>query len=1253
MEVVCKNVPPDLDRNTLRKELTPFVEALKIEVWECEKLKNRKIAFIQFLNPSDGQRFLAKHGQKTAVRNKTAASPTQPEKQPSKSRNIPRLRITNTAIFVEKSNRPLNLGHMQHEQHQQRQQARGPARDQSASQALEFDIHRLEAGHNAFRKTALTFFRATSAPEAHIMHVRMTPRVLTITKPGEYRFEIFTNTVQSFVYSDVDNSCTLVLAEPPRCFAAVGELNSRGPEYERSDCCLSWRDHGRYVADCLVYKFTILRRDGNERAISDLADSIRDHQYAPFVRYRIAQENHPEPFVQDFESSMTSFRGRLDNYNLRKGALPFPVLFQVQALVSNNYLHPSAGSRLLAEMDKIASEARADGAPFPLTVDAIKKLHQDIPWVTPETDPNELHVPALAKLVVQYASSARRENPAERHPVYGTPIPGHQAWIMKAMITPTRIIFHGPEAESQNRILRMFPNHTDYFIRCLFVDEDGQDMMFNPKVSNEPIYRRWRKILKDGFRVGGRHYSFFAFSHSSLRSHSVWFMAPFTDDEYMPQDYDSIIRLLGTFDDIRVPAKCAARIGQAFSETPYAVPIFKENILTRYIPDIKSRDGVRVFSDGVGTISKGAMEIFWKYLPESAAAVTCFQIRYGGAKGMLSLDTRLPGKMICIRNESMQKFQSNDLKEVGICDTASRPLRLMLNRQMIKILEDMGTRDQWFIDLQNKELRFLRAVTASANNTSTFLRHQLIGTNMGFPQFIRELYYLGIDYRRDVFLRTVVENVVLRELRLLKHKARIPVEQGVTLFGIMDETGFLKEGEIYITSDKANQIAKPPSKGFALVTRSPALHPGDIQVVNMVEPPIDSPLRSLTNCVVFSRNGRRDLPSQLSGGDLDGDLYSVIWDPAAFVSKQFEPADYPRVSPTEVDRKVTRDDIADFFINFMKTDILGMIATRHQILADTKDEGTVDADCLKLAGLHSTAVDSSKTGIPVDVKHLPKPPRTRPDFLAPAPPLKLYDLGQVAHIADDEGIDIDGGYRPLYHRSKKLLGRLYRNVDENKIWSHDIRREVDKEGPSVWQLLWDYVEREILAENSHRLSWRQRINRAWDIRDMYENSITEKMWDFSENPRSPITEVEVFCGFILNKRGSQTRRQRDSSIKLKEAIDQTMTWIVNMIRLSGPPQTKETGEDDEAHQQQHKEEHQDDVVELCLACLYVGCMMRVPGDRGQQLQSFKVVAACCLIREMKTWPKRRREYTYDTGPGRAFSGTASYPDHFQTTLPLR
>ena len=181
----------------------------------------------------------------------------------------------------------------------------------------------------------------------------------------------------------------------------------------------------------------------------------------------------------------------------------------------------------------------------------------------------------------------------------------------------------------------------------------------------------------------------------------------------------------------------------------------------------------------------------------------------------------------------------------------------------------------------------------------------------------------------------------------------------------MDESDFLQEGEIYCSthSERGPNILT----GDVVVTRSPALHPGDVQCIKAVDVPENNPLRALHNVVAFSSHGNRDLPSQLSGGDLDGDLYNIIYDDTLYPARLFPPADYPTATPIDIGRTVERSDMTDFFIQFMENDNLGLIATLHQILADQSPKGTFDPVCIKLAGMHSTAVDFSKTGLPVRI----------------------------------------------------------------------------------------------------------------------------------------------------------------------------------------------------------------------------------------------------------------------------------------------
>ena len=329
---------------------------------------------------------------------------------------------------------------------------------------------------------------------------------------------------------------------------------------------------------------------------------------------------------------------------------------------------------------------------------------------------------------------------------------------------------------------------------------------------------------------------------------------------------------------------------------------------------------------------------------------------------MLALDSRLKGKSIFLR-PSMVKFRESKSTDLEICTAGYKPHPLYLNEQMIKILEDMGVKDEFFLDLQSTAVERLRMTTSNAINAANFLRVQSVGEEIGLPWFVKQLSNLNLSFHHDDFLLDVLETTVLAEVRSLKYKARIPVEKGYTLFGIMDETGFLEEDQIFCIVDEDRKVKCITGK--VIITRSPALHPGDVQWVTAVDAPENSPLLQLRNCICFSQKGSRDLPSKLSGGDLDGDEYHIIFDPQAKPQKRFKPAEYAKQIPINLPRPVEREDMTNFFLTFMATDQLGRICNAHKILADQSEDGTKDTRCIVLAEMASTAVDFSKTGIAV------------------------------------------------------------------------------------------------------------------------------------------------------------------------------------------------------------------------------------------------------------------------------------------------
>lgn len=131
----------------------------------------------------------------------------------------------------------------------------------------------------------------------------------------------------------------------------------------------------------------------------------------------------------------------------------------------------------------------------------------------------------------------------------------------------------------------------------------------------------------------------------------------------------------------------------------------------------------------------------------------------------------------------MIKFEGTTVSDVEICGAAFKPLPMFLNRQLIKILEDLHVPDEAFLRLQADAVEDLRITTESPINAASFLERNFIGKPARTPWLIRKLWAIGLSFTDDDFLRNCVELAVLVQLRELKHRSRIRVEKGVTLYG--------------------------------------------------------------------------------------------------------------------------------------------------------------------------------------------------------------------------------------------------------------------------------------------------------------------------------------------------------------------------------------------------------------------------------------------------------------------------------------
>ena len=99
-------------------------------------------------------------------------------------------------------------------------------------------------------------------------------------------------------------------------------------------------------------------------------------------------------------------------------------------------------------------------------------------------------------------------------------------------------------------------------------------------------------------------------------------------------------------------------------------------------------------------------------------------------------------------------------------------------------------------------------------------------------------------------------------------------------------------------------------------------------------------------------------------------------------------------------------------------------------------------------------------------------------------------------------------------------------------------------------------------------------------------------------PNTTSPTVEAFVGNILGRTGAQSKRQRELSISLKEKFDNDSTFFVNCIVRDG-------------------DEYSEESLERSIACFAVSLEERKGARRGEQLQSFKYVAAAVCLREVE------------------------------------
>lgn len=763
----------------------------------------------------------------------------------------------------------------------------------------------------------------------------------------------------SFKFKDIDKSLIHLTRSRDRVILYVPLVRSPST-YDSSAneklsfwVCCGTKDPWSLATGCLyndqdltwqfLASLTVIRLefDLRYRANEDLESYLRSFGVVSDVHFSIRDDRVsnilPTLTLQDIETSELSFR----------------LKYKLCCLLSHGYtscFHMPAG--FISRIRRLP-EIRVDYA--------LKRVYESGKTFNARPDDFE------EKFELYYAESESQTSVLHEEDSKDKSCDSHL--LCRVLVTPSTLYFTLPSRELSNRVTRHYSQHIDRFLRMSFVDE----RLSNLSSFSVSIHMHITENFLPIFRLFGIEYELLSFSSSQLRAGSLWLFGNLPD-----LTVRDIRAWLGDFSAIKNPAKYSARVGQCFSNSKSTIELQDSELVE--IKEVVAESGGKKYtmSDGAGTISRELAEAAAAKMPSWKFELgQSIQVRIGGFKGVVSVDPTLTGSKLCWR-PSMKKFSSTH-RGLEILNFAQFRYGY-LNRQIILLLSSLGIEDSAFLAQQNDYLDSMKKIFTD----SKALRHAFVVSDSdgvespAIVKVIDQMLCSSLSAASDPFLRSAAQALYNRMIMELRQKQRIIVKKSACLIGVLDETGTLEYGQTYIRiSNPGPDEFKMTVTGFVAVTKNPCFHPGDVRRLEALDLP---QLQHHVNVIVFPKKGPRPHPNEISGSDLDGDLYFVTWHEDLVPDRMVEAMDYSASgTPTEVD-EMTSECMRDFFLQFISNDNLGIIANAHLALADQSPQKAWDERCLRLANMHSTAVDFAKTGVSNKIPPELKPSKY-PDFM--------------------------------------------------------------------------------------------------------------------------------------------------------------------------------------------------------------------------------------------------------------------------------
>ncbi|KAF2736322.1 hypothetical protein EJ04DRAFT_490091 [Polyplosphaeria fusca] len=478
--------------------------------------------------------------------------------------------------------------------------------------------------------------------------------------------------------------------------------------------------------------------------------------------------------------------------------------------------------------------------------------------------------------------------------------------------------------------------------------------------------------------------------------------------------------------------KAYARLDLGLSRTTPTLEILPSQL--RYVGDIVAQgeledrqfndpnldwnepiDENAVMNDGCSVLSVGAAQAIWKIYKEVTGTndplPSAFQARIGGAKGVWVVSaesySRDPDhKSIWIEiTPSQLKFQPPPEDESDtsfdrhrltfeICRYSTQAHASDLHISFIPIMMDRGVSQEAFVKVMTERLEMEREQIldllpdpvrlydwvhkqSSESGKSDDMPWQA-ALPSSLPDRIKLLIEAGFNPTEEPYLANCLDRFITYELLSREKSLRIPLGKATYLYGVADPLRILPPGKVHIrfSTRFVDEMADESYLGLdnidVLVGRQPACRRSDMQKVHAVVYP---ELSHLVDVVVFPTRGQYPLAGKLQGGDYDGDIFWVCWEPDLVSSFQNAPAPMQPLNPAKYGIQKDARKLYDVMENLSDVDSLlkeildfrmspSLLGMATNFLTNRSYfENRIYSEVLsKLCDMHDLLVDGPKQG---------------------------------------------------------------------------------------------------------------------------------------------------------------------------------------------------------------------------------------------------------------------------------------------------